>query len=54
MKQQLKRLRLFWSFLGCTNYYEGVDEVTLWDRIYVRRVGIRSAWELATKITFHD
>jgi hypothetical protein len=37
----------FFSFLYCRNWWEGCEEVSFLDKIYKRRVGISTAYELS-------
>ncbi len=43
----LKFIKSFFYFFGCRNWWQGCEKVSLWDRIYKRRVGIDTAYELS-------
>jgi len=46
----MNRLRNFFSFLYCLDAYKGCEPITLWDRIFKKRIGIRRAWQIATDL----
>lgn len=43
----MKRIRCFFRFLYTLDAYVGCERITLWDRIYAKRIGIRRAWFIA-------
>jgi len=43
----MRRLRTFLRFLYCLDAYAGCEKITLWDRLYKKRIGIRRAWQIA-------
>jgi len=47
-----KCLRSFFSYLGMTNWHHGVDNPTIWQRLYKWRIGPKTAWIIATGIWF--
>ena len=50
MKKYIQFTRCFFSLLGTANWYVGVDEPTLWQRIYKWRVSPSTAVKLAKQI----
>ena len=50
-KDNVVRCFIAWfTFVGTANWYQGIDEPTLWQRIYKWRISPKSAWTLANGI----
>ena len=47
-----KAVCCFIALVGGRNWYEGVDEPTLWQRLYKWRVSPKTAWTLTRRIWF--
>jgi len=46
----MRQIKTFFSFLYCLDAYVGCERITLWDRIYKRRIGIRRAWRISKNL----
>jgi hypothetical protein len=46
----MQHIKLFFSWLYTLNHYHGCEKLTLWDYLYKKRVGIRTAWAMAKAI----
>lgn len=40
----------FFNYWGTSNWYQGIDEPTLWQRLYKWRISPKTAWTLANGI----
>lgn len=45
--REYERLRWCVKLVGSRNWWEGVDRVSLMDRLWRRRISLRTAWEVA-------
>ena len=46
----LKKIKLLLSWLYTLNHWEGCEKLSLWEYIYKRRIGIKTAYKISSGI----